>query len=235
MPLPRIHPLLACIFFAWQPTGTGWCQAPPPLQLLPQVAVDGTGVFMSQLVVGGGTNTAWHVRLCDAPAPGRSLVLPMHQVRSLVDKHLPAASTPFWAGPQVVQITRRMRTLQAQELLSALTARLREISLLSEGELDVRFARPWTPAPIADEPFELRLHPLPASGITPITQVKADLLAGDESIASWLLPVEIRLWKPAWVCRKALKKGQTLTSDDVELERRDVLRSVSALHPESLD
>ena len=210
-------------------------QSPSPFQLLPQAQVSGAGVFLDQLVVGGETNASWHIRLCDPPAPGRSLLLSTPQLKTLIQSHLPSASGLPWSGAPTIQLTRKMRLLQSTELLAALTTRLQEDQAKQQGELELRFARSWIPVPIADEPFSVRVFQLPPSGLTSVMQLKFELAADQEILGSWQIPMEVRLWRQIWVCRQSLKRGQSLGVSDIALERRDVMKVSQDLLPSELD
>ena len=162
--------------------------------LLPQAQVGGSGIFLDQLVAGGETNAQFHVRLADAPAAGRTLQMPLAQLRPLIAAAAPAWSSIGWTGAPSVQITRRMRMLPAQEILQALSDLLRKELVRDQGELELRFVRPWAPTPIADEPYTLRIPDLPASGLTPNFHLRFELITESETLGTWQTPMEARLW-----------------------------------------
>jgi flagella basal body P-ring formation protein FlgA len=192
--------------------------------LRPQAQVTASGVYLDQLVAGAETNAVPHIRLVDAPAPGRVLQLSVSQVDSALRSAAPAFAPRAWSGSQVVQVVRRTRTLGAAEVLSALRDALQQQAARDQGELELRFARPWNPAVIADEPCTLRISDLPPSGLTPTLQLRLELATDQESLGIWQVALDARLMRDVWVARSELKRGETVAESDVALERRDALR-----------
>ena len=203
--------------------------------LLPQAQVTSAGVFLDQVVAGFETNAAGHVRLCDAPAVGRSTQFTTAQIQALIRSAAPAWSSQTWTGAPTVQITRRMRLLPASEILQSISEALQKEFVRDQGELELRFSRPWTAVPIADEPYETRCIDVPAAGLAPSMFLRFELISGAETLGAWQSPMEARLWRKVWVAREPLKRGAALSASDISLERRDVLRTPRDLLPETFD
>ena len=125
--------------------------------------------------------------------------------------------------------------LPAQEILQALSDLLRKELVRDQGELELRFVRPWAPTPIADEPYTLRIPDLPASGLTPNFHLRFELITESETLGTWQTPMEARLWKEVWMCQQPLKRGATVQASDVSRERRDALKLPRDLIPTSFN
>lgn len=203
--------------------------------LLPQAQVTSAGVFLDQLISGGETNAQLHVRLCDAPAMGRTVQMSIAQLRPLITTAAPAWAGIGWTGAPSVQVSRRMRLLPAQEIIQALADHLRKELVHDESELELRFARPWVATPIADEPYTLRVPDLPISGLTPNFHLRFELVSESETLGTWQTPMEARLWKVVWICQQPLRRGSSVLPTDVAKQRRDVLKLPRDLLPTSLE
>ncbi len=193
-------------------------------QLLSQVQVTAAGVFLDQLVAGSETNSVLHVRLCDSPAIGRVLSLSLAQLQAYLKAAAPALASPLWAGPTTVQVTRRTRSLPAAEVLAGLKEFLQRQGGRDQGQIELRFIRPWTSPVIADEMYTLRVNDLPSSGLTSVLPVRFELATDQESLGTWQMPLEVRLMREVWVAHQELRRGDTLQDGDLTLEMRDALK-----------
>ena len=194
-----------------------------------QAQVDSTGIFLDQLLTRGGTNKSMHVRLADAPPVGRLLTLPRAQVQTLVGAVLPEVAEEGWGGAAVIQIVRKTRPLAEAEILQALHGHLLKNAVRDQGELEIRFLRAWNPVTIADESYALRVADLPQGGLVSTFQLRFELVAGRESLGTWQVGLEARLFRNVWVARQQLRRGEPVAEDDFTLERRDVLRTRDVL------
>ena len=193
-------------------------------QLLSQVQVTAAGVFLDQLLAGSETNAVLHVRLCDSPAIGRVLSLSLAQLQAYLKTAAPALASPLWAGPTTVQVTRRTRSLPAAEVLVGLKEFLQRQGGRDQGQIELRFIRPWTSPVIADEMYTLRVNDLPASGLTSVLPLRFELATDQESLGTWQMPLEVRLMREVWVAHQELRRGDTLQDGDLTLELRDALK-----------
>jgi hypothetical protein len=145
----------------------------PPLKLRANLQADGEGIFLEQLVEPGSDLP--RLRLCDAPAFGKSVALKHAEIVSL------AASAGFdsistnWTGPEVIRISRRVRPLAEKELLELLTASLQQHYVKELGQLELHTVRPWAPVSVPDEAFAIQVSDLPTSGLSSSLIVRFDV------------------------------------------------------------
>ncbi len=194
---------------------------PPAFLLLPQAQVDSQGLFLSQVVTSRAALPL--IKLGAAPALGQTTTLTRAQIGELLQKAAPECAAAHWGGASQVRISRRLRLLGEAELKEQLTAVLQREYVKGKGELELRFARPWTAVNIPDEPFTLKIQDLPSNGLSANFIVRFELRAGEESVGSWPVPSQARVWREIWVARSTLRRGQLLTGADLAQERRDVL------------
>ena len=89
----------------------------PPLQLLAVAPVSADGIFLPQIFSSAEPLPA--VRLADAPAFGKNLVLTRARICELLAANAPGVGTNF-SGPDAIKITRRTRTFSDSDLLGLL-------------------------------------------------------------------------------------------------------------------
>ncbi len=193
-------------------------------KLVPQTQVTASGVFLDQVLADGGSNGVPHVRTCDAPAVGKGLYLASAQIQNLATNALPSIAGRTWAGSPAIQITRRMRQLGGDEILDSLTSLLQKQQGRDQGQIELRWARPWTPVLIGDESYTLKLVDFPSAGLTPNLLLRFELVADRESLGSWQVVLDARLMRQAWVVQTSLKRGDAIQDSDFSQEPRDVLR-----------
>jgi len=126
-------------------------------------------------------------------------------------------------GAEKVVVTRRSRMLGEVEMLGMLTQTLQQEKVQERGELELRSARAWTEIPVPDEALTLRVTDLPSSGVSPYMIVRFELLAGKESVGSWQVSVQARVWREVLVARQSAMRGMAATRFDWATERRDAL------------
>ncbi|MEO8426475.1 MAG: flagellar basal body P-ring formation chaperone FlgA [Verrucomicrobiota bacterium] len=185
--------------------------------------MDSEGIFLHQLL---GTNSAAalpSVRLADAPPFGQPILLTRGQINEAVQRFSPTLVTTNWSGAERVRVARRSRPLEETEIKQLLTAVLQRDQVRDKGELELRLMRPWTTVAIPDEPVVLNILDFPANGIVPNLYIRFELRHGRESLGSWQLSLQARVWREVWVARSALKRGQPLMESELTRERRDVL------------
>jgi flagella basal body P-ring formation protein FlgA len=83
--------------------------------------------------------------------------------------------------------------------------------------------RPWIPVQIPDEDVALRILDLPSTGISPYFIVRFEVRTDQESIGTFQVPLQAKVWKDIWVTRSIVRRGMIFTEADVARERRDVL------------
>ncbi len=192
-----------------------------PLALQAEAQVDSSGVTLANLV--GGTVVLPAIRLTNSPAVGQRLVLTREQVAPPLPAVAPPYATTNWSGAESVRVTRRMRPLEEVEAISLLTTQLQQDMVRDRGELELRLARPWVPVSIPDEPLSVRVSDLPSGGIGSTMLVRLELRTARETVGSWQLMVQAKVWAEIWVAHSSLQRGQSLRDADIAKERRDLL------------
>jgi flagella basal body P-ring formation protein FlgA len=117
----------------------------------------------------------------------------------------------------------RLRTFAEADLLELLTATLQKECVKDRGELELRLVRPWTSRTVPDEPLAIKILDLPPTGVTPSFIVRFELRTARETVGTWQLSLQARIWRDIWVARSALKRGGPVADADLERDRRDVL------------
>ena len=191
--------------------------------LLPAAASDSEGVFLNQLAAAPGGAAVPALRLGASPAWGQAMVLHRAQIQQALVKAGSDLSVSNWLGADRVRVTRRARTLGEGDVKDLLAAALQQEFVKDRGELELRLTRPWAALSVPDEPLQVRLLDLPASGLSAMFIVRFEIRTRQETIGSWQAPVSVRVWREIWVARSALRRGQSLAEADLVRERRDVL------------
>jgi flagella basal body P-ring formation protein FlgA len=163
------------------------------------------------------------VRLADAPPFRQPIFLTRGQINEAVQRISPNLVATNWSGAERVRVARRSRPLEEAEIKQLLTAVLQRDQVRDKGELELRLMRPWTTVAIPDEPVVLNILDFPVTGIAPNLYLRFELRHGQESLGSWQLSLQARVWREVWVARSALKRGQALNESEVTREKRDVL------------
>ena len=102
--------------------------------------VCGDGIFLPQILTSSQPLPV--IRLGDAPAFGKTLILTRAQVCGLLAASAPGVGTNF-SGPDAIKISRRSRTFGESDLLGLLTATLQQNYVKSKGLLELRLSQPW--------------------------------------------------------------------------------------------
>ena len=117
----------------------------------------------------------------------------------------------------------RSRTLAESELNNMLTGALQRDHVRELGELELTFARSWSPITVPDTELTLKIVELPTQGVTANFIARFELFAGEKSLGCWQVPLKARVWRDVWVARTPLCRGERLANADRVRERRDVL------------
>ena len=215
---------------------TSSCPAPEPSTFLlkTNAVVDSEGIFLAQVIEENPELALPQVRLADPPAFGQAMVLTRTQIMGAAQKFAPAFVSTNFAGAERVRITRRAQTVNETQIKELLTATLQRDHVRDKGELELRLVRPWTAITIPDEPFVLNFLDLPANGVGPNMMFRFELRHGRESLGTWQLSGQARIWRETWVARSALRRGQLLSEADLRKERKDVLILRDTLSASSL-
>jgi len=195
-------------------------ESAPLLQLNAVAPVGGDGVFLPQLFSSSDPLPA--VKLCDAPAFGKNLVLNRAQICELLAANAPSVSTNF-SGADAIKISRRTRTLGESDLLGLLTATLQKNYIKDKGQLELRLAQPWSTLLLPDEPLTLDVQELPSAGVTPGFIIRFALRTSNETLGTWTANLKASVWREVCVASRQLKRGEAVTTDTFASERRDIL------------
>ena len=190
------------------------------LQLNASAAVSGDGIFLPAIFSSDQPLPA--IRLADAPAFGKNLILNRAQIGDLLAANAPGVGTNF-SGPDVIKISRRVRTFGESDILGQLTAALQRDYTKDKGQLELRLAQSWKPLVLPDEPLTLDILELPSIGVTPNFMVRFALRTPHESLGTWTANLSAHVWREVWVASSQLKRGDPVTTDEFVRERRDIL------------
>jgi flagella basal body P-ring formation protein FlgA len=195
--------------------------AAPGIELKTSAPVGADGVFVPQLFSSSDALPA--VKLCDAPAFGKNLVLTRMQIRELLAANAPDLCTNEFIGAESVKISRRAKTLGESEMLGLLTAALQNNYVKDKGQLELKLAQPWNALLLPDDSLTLDVSEMPGLGVTPNFIVRFTLRNERETLGSWSANVKANVWREVWVAGTQIKKGSALNKSLFSQERRDVL------------
>ncbi len=216
---------IVCPLLLWACLGGGFplnirAGEAPPLQLIAVAPVSGDGVFLPQIFTSAQPLPA--IRLCDAPAFGKNLILNRAQICDLLAANAPSVGTNF-SGPDAIKISRRVRTLGESDILGLLTATLQHDYIKDRGQLELRLAQPWAALVLPDEALTLDVTELPSAGVTPGFIVRFTLRTAHETLGNWQANLKAAVWREVWVASVQLKHGDPVVLDAFTRERRDIL------------
>jgi flagella basal body P-ring formation protein FlgA len=217
---------ILCFVFALvlvPPARRAYAGEPAAFQLQAEAKVDGTGIFLSQLLNPTPHATLPTLRLAPAPVLGQTMSLSRQQIIALAKDAAPELNTTNWSGPDLVRISRRVRQLCEAEVAELLRAALQRDYVGGRGTLEIHFTRPWSLAAVPEEPVSLQITDVPPAGVLPNLVAGFELWCGKERIGSWQAPLQARVWRDIPVAHAAILRGQLLHEADITLERRDVL------------
>jgi flagella basal body P-ring formation protein FlgA len=194
-------------------------------QLVPTLSVDGSGIFLDQIVV---TPTATvvlpHLRLAESPNSGQTVSLSRNQIIELVQKQTTSELlTTNWSGATQVRVSRRTHQFVDSDLMELLAATLQSEFVKTRGELELHLTRPWTPVTVPDGPLTLKVSELPVGGVSSTFVATCELRDGRQKLGSWQVAVQASIWRDVPIARSPLTRGQSLKDADITMERRDLL------------
>jgi flagella basal body P-ring formation protein FlgA len=224
-PIRNLSARTVCSVLLWTYLGGGFTSKSsageaPPIQLIAVAPVCGDGVFLPQIFSSEQPLPA--IRLCDAPAFGKNLILNRAQICDLLAANAPGVGTNF-SGPDAIKISRRSRTLGESDILGLLTATLSHNYIKDKGQLEIRLAQPWKALVLPDEPLTLEVTELPSAGVTPGFIVRFTLRTAHETLGNWQANLKASVWREVWVASVQLKRGEPFNVDSFIRERRDIL------------
>ena len=123
-----------------------------------------------------------------------------------------------------VAMTATNAVLNEAAVTKLLTSALQEQFNGANGELNLRFTRPWVSQSAPASQLTLKILEMPTSGVTSAFIVRFEIFtAAGGSLGNWQMPVQAHLWREIHVARSMLKPGVSVADADIALERRDVL------------
>jgi len=206
-----------------QPVGSAAAEGADAFQLQAEAKVDGTGIYLDQLLTPSLHATLPKLRLAPAPVLGQTTSLSRQQIIALAKDAVPGLDTTNWSGPELVKISRRVRKLCEAEVLEMLRTALQKDYVGGRGTLEIHFSRPWQDVTTPEEPFALQLTDVPAAGVLPNLVAGFELWCGKERLGSWQAPLQAHIWRDIPVAHSPVLRGQLLRDADITLERRDIL------------
>ncbi len=225
-PTSRLSAVLTALLLS-----VGAVRAGGQFALPAELRVGSEGVWLNELCPGDPLVPT--VRVADAPAPGRVLLLTRSQVAAALRDSVPGISLTNFTGSAQVRVARRMRRLEEAELVSALTAAMQADVVRDGGQLELQVSRPWAGMSIPDEPFTVKVGDLPANGLQSRSLIRCELRGNRESFGVVTLAVEAKVWAEIWVARSAIPRQTSFREADLVRERRDVLVLHQPLAPVS--
>jgi flagella basal body P-ring formation protein FlgA len=200
-------------------------------QLLPEVKVDGSGIFLSQLVVPAPSSSAVHsstvvlphIRLASAPTLGQTASFSRDQIIALARAAMPDFAITNWSGAGSVRVSRAMHNLTDSEFTRLLVDTLQHDQIRDQGQLEVQLTHPLPAALVPDEGVTLKVTGLPSTGVGPNFIVRCELWNGIEHVSDWTIAAEAKVWRDVPVADANLSRGQLLKDAAISLQRRDVL------------
>jgi len=147
-----------------------------------------------------------------------------------VGKQLPAASPAQSVGASAPVIgsakpaARTTRRFEEEELRLMLREKIQHQLGTNEGELDLKFSRPWTPVTVPDGPLAVEILEPALNRLSPSMVVRFEVLSGkDVLVGTWQASLQLRFWREVLVAQTSLRRGAPFREADVARERRDVL------------
>lgn len=210
-----------CLFFFSFAASLHSSDVVKSFQLTSFAQVDGEGIFLQQLVQSPQPLPA--VRLCDAPAFGKTLELTRAQVSDLIAAAAPGLAATNWTGSDAVRIERRSREFTEDQMLSMLAKKLQTDYVKDRGELELSLTQPWTAPLVPDEPLTMKILELPDEGVTPLFIVRFELRTAHETLGAWQACLRAHVWRDVWVAHSSLTRGEPVADADIAHERHDIL------------
>ena len=133
------------------------------------------------------------------------------------------AGEPSGVSPQIAPVATNT-VLDEAAVTKLLTATLQGQFTGANGELALRFTRPWVSQSAPAGQPALKILEMPNSGVTSAFIVRFEIFTADgASLGNWQMPVQAHLWRDVHVAHSMLKPGAAVAGADIGLERRDVL------------
>ncbi|MDB6131174.1 MAG: Flagellar basal body P-ring biosynthesis protein-like protein [Verrucomicrobiales bacterium] len=205
------------------------------LNFNPVVEVDRSGVFLDQVLNSTKEDAVPHIRLGVAPIAGQTVTWTREKAADVIKQQASEYYSTNWTGASHIKITRKMKQLGENDLKELMIACIQEEYLKGNGTLETRFTKPWTPISVPDETITCRVLELPATGINYSMIVRIELLAGKETLGTWQVVTQNKVWREIPVAKSNIKRGQLYSTAEVQMEKRDVLLVRDSVIPSTED
>jgi flagella basal body P-ring formation protein FlgA len=200
-----------------------WAGEPISWKLQSAAQVDGSGIFLEEIVALNSPTALPRTRLAASPEFGKTISFSRAKVIEMAKEMNIELSATNCSGAAQVVVSRRNRSLDSGELIRLLTASLKKDYVQERGELELSLSRTWLSALVPDEPLTLKITDLPASGISPNFTVRFELWAGKTHFGDFQMPVQCHVWREIPIAHTTATRGELLADADLTLERRDIL------------
>lgn len=192
-------------------------------ELLSSAKVDREGVFLPNILRSKTGLPVPRLRLTNAPAYDRQMVLSRGMINGILWKVAPELVQTNWSGTERVLITRATRTLDETGVRDLLTMTLQREVVKERGDLELRLTRPWTPVIIPDDVCTIKIVELPLAGVSQNFVCRFEISAGPEKIGSYVVPLQARVMREVYVASGNLTRGTALREANISKESRDLL------------
>jgi flagella basal body P-ring formation protein FlgA len=123
-----------------------------------------------------------------------------------------------FVGPQQIM------ALTQEDLAERIAFMLADEYRNIEGEFQVEFLRPQETITVPDGVVEVALRSPLSGGLRSRVLLRYEVKVNEQSVYSADMPAEVRVMRDVLVSNRRLSRKERLTSDDVNLERWDVLK-----------
>lgn len=193
------------------------------LHLPSELMLDAQGLRLPELSVPGSAAILPPWVLHAAPRLDTPVVLTRSNLQQILGRPEFSLTVTQWTGAERVRLLRRTRSCADRDV-EALVAAALSANLEPKTELELHLSRAWTSVAVPDEELTVRVLGLPSTGIAPQFNARVEILAGAESVGTWHLGFQARLWREIWVSRGTLRRGQVVSGEEFVRERRDILQ-----------
>lgn len=120
-------------------------------------------------------------------------------------------------------VARAPRRLEQEEMRLMLSEALQRQLGADGGELEIQFARPWTPVMVPTGPLAAEIIEPALNRLSPTCFVRFEILSGKTVVGTRQASLQFHLWRQVLVAHTSLQRGGPLNETDIVKERRDVL------------
>ncbi len=204
-------------------------------ELKPQATAGSQGILLNDLLANASDEPLPRIILAPAPMIGRPTFFTRAQLNELLSKKAPELVCTNWTGAEKVKVSRATRVLTQAVLSDLLTGALQSEQVKDQGQLELRFMRPWSPIVLPDETLSVKILEVPTTGVSPNFVCRFEVFAGGESVGVFQQGLQAKVWRDVYVAHSTVMRGTLLKEADVTLEKRDILTNREFLTTIPLD